>query len=365
MLSRIHRSQLPVFVPSVFVLAIGSILLAPVIGFAQTLPKITVRRVDLVEKLRTGRWDTLDAELSAYEMKAEKDPRFEMNAIVAFGAFFAASELIGARLDDWVKAAPNSYAALVARATCYVAIAQRWRGNGPARDIPQANLEQMEKDLHVAVHDATEAIKIHPNLAPAYALRIKAARIGGSREELARARSDALSMVPGSFDVREQIMYALRPRWGGTRDEMQQLADSSQYYAAQNPAMKFLKGWISLDEGDDLADAGKSPDAVAKYTQAIAVGGEYWTAYRRRANAYYAMQQWQKAVDDAIRADNLYPGYSENLRLLAFATAHNSQPDASILYLANYMRFDQPDPGLFELLKSDQTELKAQGKQDW
>jgi len=360
MLSHIRRNRL-----SVFLLAIASILLVPANGFSQTLPKVTVRRVDLVEKLRTGRWDTLDAELSAYEMKAEKDPRFEMNAMIAFGAFYAASDLIGARLDDWVKAAPNSYAALVARATCYTAIAQRWRGNGFARNVPQTNMEQAEKDLHIAVHDATEAIKIHPNLAPAYALRIKAARIAGTSDELAHAESDALSMVPGSFDVREQIMYASRPRWGGTRQEMQHLADSSQYYAAQNPAMRFLKGWVTLDEGDDLADAGKWQDAVAKYTQAIAVGGEYWTTYRRRANAYFAMQQWQKAVDDGIRADNLYPGYSENLKLLAFATARNSQPDASTLYVADYLRFDMPDPGMFDLLKSDQADLKAQGKQDW
>ena len=360
MLSPIHLGGL-----SVFLLAIASILLAPVDGLSQTLPKVTVRRVDLTEKLRTGRWDTLDAELSAYEMKAEKDPRFEMNAMVAFGAFNAASELIGARLDDWVKAAPNSYAARVARATCYVAIAQRWRGNGWAGDVPKANMEQMEKDLHVAVRDATEAIKIHPNLAPAYALRIKAARIGGSSDELARAKSDALSMVPGSFDVREQIMYALRPRWGGTRQEMQQLADSSQQYAADNPAMRFLKGWVTLDEADDLADAGKWQDAVDKYTQAIQIGGEYWTTYRRRANAYYAMQQWQKAVDDGIRSDELYPGYSETLKLLAYATAHNSQPDASTLYLADYLRHDTPQPELFALLKSDQAELKAQGKENW
>jgi tetratricopeptide (TPR) repeat protein len=348
-----------------FLLAIASILLAPVNGLAQTLPKVTVRRADLTEMLRTGRWDTLDAQLSAYEMKAEKDPRYEMNAMVAFGAFYANSELIGARLDDWVKAAPNSYAALVARATCYVAIAQRWRGNGPARDIPKENIAEMEKDLHVAVHDATEAIKIHPNLAAAYALRIKAARIGGSSDELARAKSDALAMVPASFDVREQLMYAARPRWGGTGQEMQNLADSSQQYAAENPAMRFLKGWVTLDEGDDLADAGKWQDAIDKYTQAIQIGGEYWTSYRRRANAYYAMQNWQKAVDDGIRADNLYPGYSETLKLLAFATARNQQPDASTLYLADYLRFDQPEPELFALLKSDQAELKAQGKENW
>jgi tetratricopeptide (TPR) repeat protein len=346
-------------------LAMAAILLAPVNGMSQTLPKVTVRRVDLIEMLRTGRWDTLDAELSNYEMKAEKDPHYEMNAMVAFGAFDAGNPLISSKLNDWVTAAPNSYAALVARATCEVAMAQHFRGNGPAQNIPKEIYALVDKQLQAAVRDANEAIKIHPNLAPAYALQIKAARIGGSTDEMARAKSDALSIVPGSFAVREQIMYALRPRWGGSRQAMQQLADSSQYYAEQNPAMQFLKGWVALDEGDDFADVGKWPDAIDKYTQAIQTGGEYWTSYRRRAAAYYAMQQWQKAVTDGTRANDLYPENSESLRLLAFATAQLEEPEPSILYVADYMRFEMPEPELFALAKSDQALLKSQGKENW
>ena len=350
---------------AVFVIAMASMLTAPVDGLSQELPKVTVRRVDLIEMLRTGRWDTLDAQLSAYEMKAEKDPHFEMNAMAAFGAFDAGNPLIAAKLNDWVTAAPNSYAALVARATCEVAIAQRVRGNGPGEDVPKETQAAMDRELQAAVRDAKEAIKIHPNLAPAYALRIKAARIDGTGDELARAKGDGLSMVPGSFAVREQIIYALRPRWGGTRQEMQQLADSSQYYAEQNPAMQFLKGWVSLDEGDDFADTGKWPEAIGKYTQALQTGGEYWTSYRRRASAYYASQQWQKAVDDGLRSNILYPDYSETVGMLAFATARAGQPDASILWISEYMRFEMPNPQMFELVKSDQIELKAQGKQNW
>ena len=365
MFSRIRSGRVGSGGVAVFIVAMGSILLPPAAALAQTLPKVKVDRVDLVGKLNSYRFDTLDSELSASEMKAESDPRFEMNAMAAFGAFDSGSSLMTSRLNDWVQASPNSYAALIARATCLVATGQRIRGNGLAKDVPWQNWSAADKDLRDAVRDADTALKIHPNLALAYALRIKAARITGTGDALSHAKGEGLSMAPASFAVREQVMYALRPRWGGTRQEMQQLAETSQYYAAQNPAMHFLKGWVTLDEGDDLADAGKLPDAVTKYTQAIQEGGEYWTTYRRRAHAYFAMQQWQKAVDDGIRADNLYPGYSENLRLLAFATARNSQPDASILYLADYMRFDMPDPGLFELLKSDQAELKAQGKQDW
>jgi hypothetical protein len=73
--------------PPVFLIAVAAILATPVASLSQKLPKVTVRRVDLTEKLRTSRFDSLGAELSAYEMKAEKDPRYEMNAMVAFGAF--------------------------------------------------------------------------------------------------------------------------------------------------------------------------------------------------------------------------------------------------------------------------------------
>lgn len=360
MLSRIGRVGF-----AAFLMAMALVLTAPVSGLSQTLPKISVRRVDLIEMLRTGRWDTLDHQLSEYEMKAEKDPRYEMTAMVAFGAFDAGNSLIASKLNDWVTAAPNSYAALVAKATCEVAIGQRYRGNGPGQDVPKETQAFVDKQLQAAVRDAGEAIKIHPNLAPAYALRIKAARIGGTDDEMARAKSDALSLVPGSFAVREQIMYALRPRWGGSRQQMQQLADSSQYYAEQNPAMQFLKGWVTLDEGDDFADTGKWSDAIDKYTQAIATGGEYWTSYRRRAAAYYATQQWQKAVDDGTRANDLYPDNSESLKLLAFAAAQLQEPEPSILYMADYMRFEMPSAELFDLVKSDQALLKAQGKDKW
>lgn len=350
---------------AVFLLAILSILGAPVDGHSQTLPKVSIHRVDLIEMLRTGRWDTLDAQLSAYETKAEKDPRFEMNAIVAFGAFDGGNILIASKLNDWVTAAPNSYAALVARATCEIAVAQRLRGTGPGEDVPKETQAAVDKDLQAAVRDANEAIKIHPNLAPAYALRIKAARIDGTSDQMARAKGDAMSIVPASFAVREQIMYALRPRWGGTRQEMQQLADSSQYYAEQNPAMHFLKGWVALDEGDDLADSGKWQEAIEKYTQALQLGGEYWTSYRRRARAWYAIQQWQKAVEDGQRSDHLYPEYSETLKLLALATARLEEPEPSILYSAEYLRYEMPDPEIFALLKPNQQMLKAQGKQNW
>jgi tetratricopeptide (TPR) repeat protein len=238
-------------------------MLAPNALAAESLPKITASRVKILENLRMARFDTLDAELSSYEKKAEQDPRYEMNAIVAFGAFECGNSLIASGVDNWVKAHPDSYAALTAKATCYIFGAQRriefWSS--------KQNDEEAAKFLAEGTRDATEAIKIDQNLAPAYALKIKAARLSGVEQDKARA--------------------------------------------------------------------------------------------------YYAMHEWQKAVDDAAHSNALYPDNSENLRVLAFAAYRLNNPEASILYLGDLMRFEMPDPETVQLLSSDQALLKSQGKENW
>ena len=112
-------------------------------------------------------------------------------------------------------------------------------------------------------------------------------------------------------------------------------ADSSQYYAQQNPAMQFLTGWVTLDEGDDFADTGNWSEAIDKYTQAIQTGGEYWTSYRRRAAASIATQQWQKAVSDGT-PPTISIREIRTAWLLAFAAAQLKEPEPSILYIADY-----------------------------
>jgi len=353
MLSRLRRHC--------WMLCLAWIMLAPNALAAESLPKITASRVKILENLRMARFDTLDAELSSYEKKAEQDPRYEMNAIVAFGAFECGNSLIASGVDNWVKAHPDSYAALTAKATCYIFGAQRRIEFWPSKP----NEEEAAKFLAEGARDATEAIKIDQDLAPAYALKIKAARLSRVEQDKARARDEALSIVPWSFAVREQIMYALLPKWGGSQSQMQQFADSSQYYEAQNPALQFLKAWVPLDQGDEFFEHSQLPQALDQYTQAVQAGGEYWTSYRRRARAYYAMHEWQKAVDDAAHSNALYPDNSENLRVLAFAAYRLNNPEASILYLGDLLRFEMPDPETAQLLSSDQALLKSQGKENW
>jgi tetratricopeptide (TPR) repeat protein len=326
----------------------------------QEMPAATVNRKAIVEKLRTFLFDSLDVELAAYIRQEENDPRQEMNVIAAFAAFDSDSPLISLQVQKWVEAAPQSRMAALARASSLIGTAYRWSEAAPTR--ASAETQRIGEKLDEANQMIDRALASDPNLGIAYALRIKAARVRRDKPAFERAVTDGLAHSPGSFAVREQIMYGLRPRWLGSQAEMRRFAQSSQEFTNRNPAMRFLNGWVALDTGDALAEGNRWNDAIASYSEALKAGGEYWVTYRRRANAYYALQRWGDAVADGRRAEVLFPDNSDVLRLLAWASAEQHHPVDAIGWLALLMNFEPPDASIIGLLMTDRQDLIAQGK---
>jgi tetratricopeptide (TPR) repeat protein len=328
---------------------------------AGSLPKVTADRTEIIKKLVAYKFDTLDSELTAYERKAESDPRFEMDTMVGFGAFISSQPLIEERVKDWQKAAPDSYAAAVARRISLSVTAENWRGSDWIKEVPATDIAHMEDSFREAVKAGNAALAINPNLATAYAWKIEAARFMGSEEEVARVSGDALKRVPASLAVREQVIYALRPQWGGSREAMQKFIDGSQQYATQNPSMNLLKAWVPMDVGDAYAGENQWDQASKAYTEALQAGGEYWRAYGRRANAYRNSGKLKEAIHDALRANQLCPQNSKVLKLLAMLTAQDDRPEASILWSSTYLRFEMPDPEIFATIQISEQQMKARG----
>src|SRR5262249_44328470 len=159
------------------------------------------------------------------------DPRYEMEAMVAFGAFY--SSQANKLTRQWCKAQPHSYAAHLAHGESLSSMAATWRGIATIDSTPPAHLRQMEAYYADAGREEDLALAVDPRLSIAHALKIKAARVAGGDDDAESAQGEALHRVPASFAVREQIIYALRPRWGGSREAMAQFADESQEYTAE------------------------------------------------------------------------------------------------------------------------------------
>jgi hypothetical protein len=51
--------------------------------------------------------------------------------------------------------------------------------------------------------------------------------------------------------------------------------------------------------------------------------------------------------------------------MLAVASCNDDRPEACILWSSAYLRFELPDPMIFQLAQQSAQELKAQGKGNW
>jgi tetratricopeptide (TPR) repeat protein len=318
-------------------------------------------RSEIIKKLTGYQFAALDSELSGYQKAYEADPAQEMNAMIGFGAFDTPNVLIASRLDDWVKASPDSYSAAVAHATCLMATGVRWRGDGYANAVTQQQWDNMHRLFAQAVAEAKRALSIDPNLSVAYAILIKAARVGGTSADAGLAGGEALHRIPDSFAIREEMMRALLPQWGGSRSAMLNFASTSQSYARQNPSIRFLNARPIIAQCESFSDARQLKQSAACYTRAIDAASEYWLPYYRRADNYYGLGEYSLSLQDVMRADALYPGRSVDLKLLAYDTAKLNEPDASILWISQYMLVDTPDPDMFALFRSQQPALKSLG----
>jgi tetratricopeptide (TPR) repeat protein len=316
----------------------------------------------LVNKLINYQFGPLDSELSGYEAKAEQDPSQEMAAQIAFMAFDSTSTLIGSRVDDWVKASPNSYAAAECKAIVRLAWAWSWRAKRDDSQMPPGDLARMFTYLNQSAAESKRALTIHPGFLIAYAQLIRAYRVGRDTKNFLAARDDAMANVPASFAAREQIMYGLSPQWGGSLEAMKNFAAASQSYTYRNPSIRFLNAMPVIDAADEQLGSGQAKQALELYNRAIEVGGEYWTTYRHRARCYWDMHSWRDAYNDAMHANELFPEESELLWTLSFTAARNNDPGHSLLWGAEYLRFEQPNASVFRVIQWDQQQLKAAGK---
>lgn len=253
----------------------------------------------------------LDACLESFQRDFERDFLKEMVLEEAFDAFSAYDSAMESRLHKWVQQSPQSYSALLARASFFISRAWASRGTRWAKDTSPTQFEHMELNLDKARQDVASALKLRDELIVGFNLLISiemVAPTSGSNRSLVER---ALANWPNSFLIRKAYMHFLTPRWGGSYNEMQAFADAAQTYAHANPRLKFLHGFIYVDQGDMLGHDQHFEQAIQAHTKALSYG-DYWQFRFKRATTYWRMDRYPEALEDVNRAIALYPQDAEN-----------------------------------------------------
>ncbi|MGZ8248689.1 DUF4034 domain-containing protein [Methylomagnum sp.] len=256
-------------------------------------------------------FDGLDKLLDNLQKKAEKDASQEIYVSLAFETFSESKLNHEAILNHWVAIHPESYAAHLAVAEYLWHFVQTQWVNKSANLSPEQR-KRLDNGFGQVTRHVKAALALRPRLVEAHYLLLRTALLQGDREGERAYMRQALQVAPSSFRIRSAHMQALSPQWGGSHEAMAGFANESQAYAAENPRLKMLWGFIPWDKGLKAALDGDYPRAIGFLSEAIEAR-QYATFHMDRAKVYCLTNDYAKALDDSNVALRLYPQMPEAL----------------------------------------------------
>jgi tetratricopeptide (TPR) repeat protein len=290
-------------------------LLLPVVGNltedfgypAQTIDRLAVRRL-----LYSRSYDTLDAVLSAYADSVTRDYRMEYRLFDAYDAFDVAVPSLEPLLTSWVNQRPTSSAARLARGTYLNAAGWNARGTKFASATKHEQFVSMAAYFRRANADFMVALALSPSSIVAYRGLLMLADAKKDPETTRQLLDRGLKIQPYSFRLRWTYMANLLPRWGGSYKEMTRFAEESAPYAARNPRIRALGGFVDLDKGRLLERDGRKAEAMEAYSRAVGFGNFCEFRYER-GELFWRTKRNKAALEDLNRALLQCPQHADAL----------------------------------------------------
>jgi tetratricopeptide (TPR) repeat protein len=301
----------------------------------QTIDKLAVRRL-----LQARSYDALDRLLAAYADSVLRDYRVEYRLFDAYSAFGVAVPVLEPFLTEWVKQRPKSAAARLARASFFRASGWNARGYRYAGETSDQQFARMGNFFRLSLADLDAALGLAPNSIVAYRQLIDLSSSQRDKTASRRFLDQALKLQPNSFVVRAAHMHNLLPRWGGSYEAMAKFADESAPYAARNPRIKALKGFVDWDKGRILNASGKNGDAIESFQRALAFGN-FWQFRYERGRFNSRSDQEAQALEDFNSALQQVPQDADALNercSVVYELGRQASGDASAAYYSQAFR---------------------------
>lgn len=251
-----------------------------------------------------GDFDALNEALAKLQLQFERDPRLEGKLGYAFGLFSGPSD--GKKLDAWVSRSPAHFAPYAARAAYQVGMAWIARGDDWAGNTSPEQFTRMHACLGRASADVESALRRNPRLLVAHLLRMKVHMGLGEHVAQDTDFEVARKLFPHSLLLYDSILFAARPRWGGSYEGMERIVGLAVKDNRGNPAFYAFYGRIYQDQAEMLAFGHRYRQAVELYTKALAYE-ESALVLQERGDVYFELGDAKRALADTERGIALNP----------------------------------------------------------
>jgi tetratricopeptide (TPR) repeat protein len=219
------------------------------------------------------------------------------------------------------------------------------RGEDTIQNTPEEKLERMRDWVKKATKDFRRALSINRRIMPAYDELIRAAKLVGDDALAEETIRKAIEVDPANYYPRASLAGKYEPRWGGSFEEMDELARSVAPLVARNPRLANLKAMALAARGMPSYWSHDYAAALKEFENGLAEG----PVRQYLELAEYAAGQARdsvKAVEIASQLVRFFPGDS-NVRI---GRAND---------LVQLGRYDWAEPDFRMVLREDPTNRKA------
>ncbi|HPB68168.1 MAG TPA: DUF4034 domain-containing protein, partial [Candidatus Omnitrophota bacterium] len=189
-------------------------------------------------------------------------------------------------LFKWKGTFPYNYQPYLALAQYYHQRGWENRGSRSFQGTSNEHFQKMEDCFQQAEENIQKALKMKPDLLPAYGMLISIYGVSRPDREKELITARALALFPHSYLIRKEIVSSQTPRWGGSYEQMQAVARDAEPYNRINPNMTKLYGYIFEDQAWYLKRAQQYDKAVDLLRDALAFG-ERAALHEQIAEIYY------------------------------------------------------------------------------
>jgi tetratricopeptide (TPR) repeat protein len=238
-------------------------------------------------------------------------PKHEEDLVVAYKAFDVDDVNVLSQIDSWIEAHPDAYQAYTARAYCRSNLGWDARGTEFVQKTGAEKFALMERYFSQAESDARTALKLRPDSMAPYRVLASMAKAHGSAAIVAVV-TEGLKQFPTSYNLRVHAIFGLQPRWGGSYEAIQAIADAAQAYVDQNPELRSLRGFPDWARGKDAETREDYVSAYELYTKALSFGDEGEFLSGRNGVARH-LHRFAEAFADAMRDEQLEPGREKSM----------------------------------------------------
>jgi Tfp pilus assembly protein PilF len=165
-----------------------------------------------------------------------------------FRVFYSTDSELARQYDSWVEHSPDSYVAHLARGIYYKKIGQEDLGNKEILETSDFQTAGMDPALKLSDQELDKSLSLDRKPLLTYLHMINVRTFLGDQAGARALYDRAISLDPHSFIIRENLLGALKTRWGGSTEQMQAFLAECRQAGLSVSQVRALEAIVAEDE---------------------------------------------------------------------------------------------------------------------